>query len=77
MPDIPDLVADIGQGAENGEVEEAPCPPEGPPDLSWLLGRRRRRVGVLPLELTSKSSGPYAAGSKRPGGRCRGQGASR
>lgn len=43
VPDVPDLIADIGQGSENGEIEKAPCPPEGPPNLSWLLWRRRRR----------------------------------
>lgn len=75
MPDIPDLVDNIAQGAENGEVEQTPCPLEGPPDLAWLLGRRSRRLRVLPLEVAC--DGPYAASSKWTAGGCHGQGAGR
>lgn len=75
VPDVPDLIADIGEGAENGEVDQAPCPPEGPPNLPWLLGRGSRLLRVVPLELTG--DGSYAASSKRPAGWCRGQGTSR
>lgn len=75
MPDVPDLIADVGEGAEDGEVDQAPCPLEGPPNLPWLLGRRSRRLGVLPLELTG--DGPYAASSKRAAGGSGGQGTSR
>lgn len=60
---LPDIVADVSDGAEDGEVREAPCPLERPAQLARLLGRGRRRVGVLvSLELERDRSYPAAEG---------------
>lgn len=52
MSAIVDLVADVGNAAQEGEVDQTPCPLEGPPKLARLLRwGRGRAVRVLALEL--------------------------
>lgn len=76
VPALPDIVANIGNGAKKRQVCQAPCPPQGFPDLASFLGRRRDggsgSIGELAAEL--EGGRLYSAVESRSIG-CRGEGA--
>lgn len=62
---VVDLVGDVGNAAQDGEVDQTPCPLDGPPEFARLLRWGRRRIRVLALELTGDRLCPSGQGSSR------------
>lgn len=76
MSAVVDLVAHVGNAAQDGNIDQTPCPFEGPPELALLLRwGRGRDVRVLALELAGNGLYPGVQGRSRGQsgeGSCRG-----
>lgn len=65
MSAVVDLVGDVGNAAQDGEVDQTPCPLDGSPELARLLRWGRRRIRVLALELAGDRLCPGGQGSSK------------